>query len=121
MLNRLSDDFTKARMKTGLGYGRNGGLILHDLRRLGARNLRRAGVPESVVMKITGHKTRMIFERYNIVDESTVIAAMNHRETTITAPPLTVSSRQKVLTGESSGSARRRKLAKLIKSSNEVA
>ena len=34
------------------------------------RNLRRAGVAESVIMKITGHRTRGIFDRYNITDQT---------------------------------------------------
>jgi integrase len=42
------------------------GLTPHDFRRSAARNLIKADVDRRIAMKITGHKTEHIFERYNI-------------------------------------------------------
>ncbi len=54
----------------GIPYGHNekNGFVFHDLRHSFNTHMRKAGVPESVIMKITGHSTRQMFDRYNTVD-----------------------------------------------------
>jgi len=62
----------KACKEAAIEYGRfaPGGFIFHDLRHSFNTHMRRAGVSEGVIMKITGHSTREMFDRYDTVDLS---------------------------------------------------
>src|SRR5207247_7301446 len=63
-------------VKTGPKVWQYKGLILHDFRRSGVRNLIRSGVPRTIAMRISGHLTESTFERYNIVDATDLHEAM---------------------------------------------
>ena len=51
-------------------------MLKHDFRRTAVRNLETAGVPRSVAMKITGHKTEAVYRRYAIVSEQDMAEAV---------------------------------------------
>jgi integrase len=59
--------YRRACRRLGLGH-----LWFHDLRRSFVTNARRRGVPESVCMRMSGHRTRNVFDRYNIVEDEDV-------------------------------------------------
>jgi integrase len=64
------------RVKDENGVLRYAGKHFHDFRRTAARNMIRAGVPQSIAMRVTGHETDAMFNRYDITDNRDKVSAL---------------------------------------------
>ncbi|WP_435550210.1 integrase [Desulfobacterium sp. N47] len=81
-IKNLRTALRKACRVAGIPYGRGtkDGFVFHDTRHCFNTNMRKSGVPESVIMKITGHSTREMFLRYDTVDATDTRKAVDQME-----------------------------------------
>ena len=64
-------------------------MLRHDFRRTAVRNMVNREVSERVTMKITGHRTRTIFDRYHIVSPTDLQEAARKLAGTLSGRPTT--------------------------------
>ena len=82
-MSDIRSGLRKACDEAAIPYGRfqKGGFVFHDNRHTFNTNMRKAGVSESVIMEITGHSTREMFDRYNTIDDGDIQGAMRQMQT----------------------------------------
>jgi len=81
------------------------GRIPHDFGRTAVRNLVGAGVSEKVGMRLPGHRTRPVFDRYDIVSGDDLRAAVGKLAARIATVSRQSSDRARRAAGESRGIA----------------
>lgn len=81
-LKSIRASLKKACETVGIPYGRNtkNGITPHDLRHTFNTFMRKSGVHDTAIMKITGHSTREMFDRYNTVDKEDQVDAVKKLE-----------------------------------------
>jgi integrase len=82
-IKRFSKSWARACKAAG-----QGGLLFHDLRRSAVSNMTAAGVDQAVAMRVSGHKTASVFQRYRIVDVDDTAAALAKTADAVRREPL---------------------------------